>query len=301
MRKPDDNSLTAEEYRKVRAEAERALLEAGAIGQYPTPVSDIMVAANVEEVHEDVLNEPFIAKMRHKANGSLKQALKKVMGLFDAISRLIFIDRSLLTVKQTFIRLHETGHGFMKWQRDLYAVVEECEHSISPDIADLFDREANVFASEVLFQLDGFSNDAEKSEFGIMTPVRLSNKYGASIYASIRRYTSMNRRTCAVIVLNKPELIAGDGFRASVRRFIPSKSFNEQFGELDLPEYFTPDDKIGAFVPANGRGASGKHIIVIEDVNGASHECVAEAFGQSYQVFVLIHVTRALTATSILV
>ncbi len=168
MRKPDDCSLTPEQLSRIRAEARRALAQADALGRFPTAVQDIMAAVKVHEISDPVLDESFVAKMRKKAGAALKSALGKILGLFDARARLVFINRALLAVKKTFIRLHETGHGFLAWHRDLYAVVEENEQTISPEIAELFDREANAFASEVLFQLESFTEDASKEEFGIL-------------------------------------------------------------------------------------------------------------------------------------
>lgn len=301
VKKPDDCSLTPHQYAKVRSEAERALRAAGAFGRFPTPVSDIMSAAQLEEVEEDVLNESFIAKMRQKAGAALKSALSKVIGLFDARARLVFIDRTLYAVKQTFVRLHEAGHGFMAWQKDLYAVVEDCEKSIDPDVADLFDREANNFASEVLFQLDTFTEEAEQKPFGIMIPVGLSKRYGASIYATVRRYVFRNHRACAVLVLNPPQFIEGDGFRAALRRTVASPRFNEIFGAIEWPPFFTPADDIGKAVPVGGRRLSGKRTISLTDQNGDRHECVVEAFTQTHQVFVLIHATKTLTRTLVTV
>jgi len=298
VRKPDDSSLTPSQYAQVRSQAERALNEAGALGRFPTAIDDIMAAAKVEEVKEDVLNEGFITKLRRQATGALKSALSKVIGLFDAKARLVFIDRSLHIVKQTFIRLHETGHAFLPWQRDLYAIVEDCEQTIDPELADQFDREANVFASEVLFQLDGFSNEAEEQAFGILVPVRLSGKYGASIYASVRQYVTKNWRACTVVVLNPPVLVPGDGFRAGLRRTCSSPSFSEAFGEIDWPEVFTPDHPVGAMVPLGGRKMSGARALTLTDRNGDQHECLAEAFTQSHQVFILIHSVKTLTARS---
>lgn len=121
MRKPDDCSLTVAQTAKVRKEAERALREAGAFGVYPTPIADIMVVAKVEEVKENVLNESFIAKLRVIAGSSIKKALSKVIGLFHASEGLIFIDHSLMEVKKRFVRLHESAHGFLPWQRSMYA------------------------------------------------------------------------------------------------------------------------------------------------------------------------------------
>lgn len=300
MRRPDDSSLTPQQYAKVRSEAERALREAGALGVFPTPIGDIMAAAKLEEVQEDVLNEGFLTSMRRKAGAALKSALSKVIGLFDARAKLVFIDRTLHVVKQSFVRLHETGHGFMAWQKDLYAIVEDCEQTIDAEIADLFDREANTFASEVLFQLDTFTEEAEQQPFGIMVPVGLAKRYGGSIYAAVRRYVFRNHRACAVLVLNPPELIEGDGFRASLRRAVASPSFSEVFGSPAWPAHFTPSDDIGAVVPIGKRRASGKRTIALADRNGDRHECVIEAFTQTHQVFILIHAVSTLTRSTII-
>lgn len=303
MRKPDDCSLTHAQRTKVRVEAERALREAGALGVFPTPVADIMSVAKVEEVKEDVLNESFIQKLRAKARGagqSLKTALSKVLGLFHASEGLVFIDKSLMEVKKTFVRLHESAHGFLPWQRAMYAVVEDCEHSLDPDVAEAFDREANVFASEVLFQLDTFIEEAEAKKFSIYTAVDMSKKYGASVYSSVRQYVSKNNRACVVLVINPATLIEGQGFQASLRRVVASESFTQMFGNMNWPDVFTPEDQIGAMVPLGKRRASGKRNLGLTDQNGTLHDCVAEAFTNTYQVFILIHAQSTMTATTII-
>ncbi|MGP0061095.1 MAG: ImmA/IrrE family metallo-endopeptidase [Beijerinckiaceae bacterium] len=262
-----------------------------------------MTVAKVEEVREDVLNPGFIAKLRSKAEQAgqaLKRAVSKVMGIFQAASGLVFLDQTLMAVKKRFVRLHESGHGFMPWQRPMYALVEDCEKSLDPEAADIFDREANVFASEVLFQLDTFHEMAEGERFEIWTPIRLAKKFDASIYASVRQYVSKNHRACAVVVLNTPELIEGDGFRATLRRAIQSQSFTEFFGTYSWKDAYTPDDEIGVFIPLQGRRSSGKRSLRLVDRNGDRHECVAESFTQTHQVFILIHAVKTLTTTRII-
>lgn len=299
MRRPDDCSLTPRQLARVRAEAERALREAGALGVFPTPVEAIMTVAKVEEVKEDVLAPSFIDKLRsnaEQAGGALKRALGKVMGLFHASAGLLFLDQTMMAVKKRFVRLHESGHGFMPWQRPMYALVEDCDNALDPDAAELFDREANVFAAEVLFQLDSFRDIAEGEKFSIWTPVKLSKKFDASIYACVRQYVSKNHRACAVVVLNMPEFVEGDGFRATLRRPVQSDSFTTIFGVHDWKSVYTPDDDIGALIPINGQRSSGQKSLVLLDRNGDRHECVAKSFTQTHQVFVLIHVIKTLAA-----
>jgi hypothetical protein len=46
--------------------------------------------------------------------------------------------------------------------------------------------------------------------------------------------------------------------------------------------------------------SSGKRNLVLVDRNGVRHECIAESFTQRFQVFVLIHSVRTLTAKFVL-
>lgn len=303
MRRPDDCSLTLSQLARVRAEAERALHEAGAFGVFPTPVEQIMAVARIEEVKEDVLNPGFIAKLRasvENAGGALKRAVNKVMGLFHASAGLVFLDQTLMAVKKRFVRLHESGHGFMPWQRPMYALVEDCDKALDAEAAELFDREANVFAAEVLFQLDTFRDVAEGEKFSIWTPVKLAKKFDASIYACVRQYVSKNHRACAVVVLNMPEFVEGDGLRATLRRPIQSPSFTTIFGAYGWKAAYTPDDDIGAMIPTGGYKSAGKRTLVLVDQNGDRHECIAESFTQTHQVFVLIHAVKTLAPQRVL-
>lgn len=300
MRKPDDSKLTREQLKRIRKEAKKLLQKANAIGTFPTPVDEIMDVGKVKVARENILNEGFLDSLRRKAKSTLKKAISKVIGLFDARERLIFIDKSVLFVKQTFLKLHETGHAVLPWQNTLYTVIEDSKKELDPDTAELFEREANVFASEVLFQLDNFINEAKDMPFCINTAIQLSKKYGASIYASIRQYVSKNPRDCAVIVVNPPEIKQGDGFRANLRRIVPSPSFQRKFGDLNLPEYFTPDDELGTMIPLGTRRASRPRNICLVDKNGTKHECIAESFTNTYQVFILIHAVRTLTKSNII-
>ncbi len=262
-----------------------------------------MRVAQVREVEEDLRNPRFLSKFvdkAEKAGQAIKRALSKVLGLFHASDGLIFIDRTLMVVKQRFVRLHEAAHGFLPWQRPMYALVQDCESALDPDTADLFDREANVFASEVLFQIDAFRDQADELPFSMRTPLRLARKFNASVYASVRQYVSKNRRACAVLVLNPPVPVPGFGFRADLRRPVQSESFTAMFGEYVWREHYTPDDDIGRLIPVGHRKSSGPKQLGLRDGNGALHECVAEAFTNTIQVFILIHVVKILTDTHIL-
>ncbi|HWZ45247.1 MAG TPA: ImmA/IrrE family metallo-endopeptidase [Candidatus Saccharimonadales bacterium] len=248
-----------------------------------------MAAAKLSLAPDDALNENFLLRLRHKAGDALKRALSKVLGVIDIKARLVYVDRAVIIVRQTFLKLHEIGHACLPWQRGLYAVVEDCEKTISPEISERFDQEANAFASEVLFQLDTFTNEAADHPLSLKTPLKLSKKYGASIYSTIRRYVSTNHRVCMVLVLDPPEFKSVHGFTCTLRRVLASPSFDRTIGRVRWPERFTPDDDIGAFVPIGGRRMSYPRPLRIVNCRGESHDCVAEAFTQTHQIFILVH------------
>jgi Zn-dependent peptidase ImmA (M78 family) len=197
MTLPDDSFIETQQRHAIRKHVEKALKAADAIGRYPTPVSDVMEAARISVSEEQVLDERFLKWARRKAKSGLKKALSKIIGLFDVVTRLVYIDHTIIKVKQTFLKLHETAHAVLPWQCDIYSAIEDCEKTLDPDISEVFDREANVFASDVLFQLDDFTKRVADLPLSIKVPLKYSSKYGASVYATIRRYVSTNHRACS--------------------------------------------------------------------------------------------------------
>ena len=299
--RPDDHSVDAQQRDRIREHARKALEVADAFGCFPTPVDQVIAAAKHVVVEQQEIDEGFLAKARKKAGNALKRALSKVLGVLDVSARMMHLDKLVSIHKIPFLKLHELGHGVLPWQRDVYALTEDCAKTIDPEISELFERESNAFACEVLFQLDTFTTEAADSTFGLKTPLKLAKKYGASVYATVRRYVTTNTRACAVIVMDPPQLCHGDGFRAPLRRVVASSLFTSQFGDLELPETFTPGDQIGRMVPTGGRKMSRPQTLAFTDRSGVRHECIAEAFAYKYYVFVLIYPQATLTRKVVLV
>jgi hypothetical protein len=298
--KDDDSSLDDSRRARVRKEALKMLIETGALGRFPTPVDEVLSVAKLEVVPEDLADLPFLDRMRSKALGSLKRALSKVLGIFDVKAGLVFIDHTVKVVKQTFLKLHEVGHSFLPWQRDVYSVIEDCEGTLEPKTADLFDREANLFATEVLFQLDGFIQETADSPFGIKVPLDLAGKYGASAYAAIRQYVAKNHRACAVVVLNPPENNAEFGFQLTTRRAVVSSAWTEMVGGTVWPEVLSPSHPFWLLIPMGRKRMSYPRSIAIQNQEGVRFDCVAEAFKTPYNTFILIQAVDTLRTTIVM-
>jgi hypothetical protein len=228
----------------------------------------------------------------------VKSAISKVFGLYDAGEQVIHIDDSVNKAKQTFLTFHETGHHELPVHRKLFRFFQDCEKTLAPETADQFEREANNFARFVLFQGQRYAQLAADCAFEIKTPIKLAQKFGASVYASAREFARSNHRPCVVYVLEPLEYAAGVGARAAVRRIEPSPSFEAQFG-WPTDTVISLDHILGPVLPI-GRKMTRPTSVMIADRNGTRHECVAEAFDTKWNILILLYPTRALTASTII-
>lgn len=303
MKKPDDSSLELAELMAVEARARQSLDKAAAWGRFPTPVDDILAAAKLRVAPKGAFDPASILAYAKKATASalfsLKSALSKVFGLYDANEQIIHIDDQVGLSKQKFLKLHETGHHELPAHRKIFTFFEDCEKTLAPAIADQFEREANNFARFALFQGTAFKQFAADMPMGIKTPMTLAKKFGASNYASAREFARTHHRPCVVYVLEPMKYAVGRGTSAAVRRIEASPSFEKEFG--CPPDVVIDKDHALAPLLPIGRKMTKPTQLVYRDKNGVVHDCLGEAFDTTYNVLLLIYPVKALTATSIIV
>lgn len=298
MAKADDSSLDPDQLRAVQEAARRALDRASAFGVFPTPIADILEAAKLKVAPASAFDprrivEYLVGKAEQTA-AALKSAISKVFGIYDADEQLIHIDHTVRESKQNFLKLHEAGHHELPTHRKIFRIFQDCEKTLEPDVADLFEREANNFARFVLFQGDGYRDMAADHALQIKTPMKLAGKFGASVYASCREYARTHHRACAVYVLEPITYCAQSGARAEVRRIEVSPSFAQQFG-CPTDTVITLNHSLGRALPV-GRRMTKPITISLTDRNGQAHECIAEAFDTTFNILILVYPMKALTA-----
>lgn len=297
MTRPDDSLLTPQQLADVQRHADRLLRDAGAYGIFPTPVKTIMEAAKLTVVDDQILNESFLKRFIVSAKASvatIKSALSKVLGLFEANDRLVVIDKDIPLPRIPFVKLHEAGHGTMPHQSKVYSLIHDCEKTLDPDIHDLFEREANVFASEALFQGDVFAQHAHDSEFGFKAAMALAKQFGGSNYATFRRYIKTNPSACCLVVLEPgifPDPV--NSFRVEIRRIVVSTTFHRMYDGEAFGNTIFSGHALGRLVP---RGAKQRMVppstVTLVDRNGDRRECVGQAFKTPHQTFILVRDER---------
>ena len=302
MTRPDDSTLAPEDLRAVEEQAHRLLDRADAWDRYPVPVDDILSAARVRLAPTSAFDAAAIVSyLKEKtadAGARIKSAISKVFGLYDAAEALIHVDDTVVEAKQTFLKLHETGHHDMPVHRKMFRIFQDCKKTLAPDVADHFEREANNFARFLLFKGRTFAEHAADCPFEIKTPMTLARTFGASVYAAAREFARTNPRACVVFVLEPLENHEDSGFRAPVRRIEPSPAYIARFGRPTV-DVVTRDHLLWPVVPIH-RKMTKAVPLTITDLNGQRHECLAEAFDTTYNILILLYPVTALTTTAVL-
>jgi Zn-dependent peptidase ImmA (M78 family) len=289
--KSDDSSLSPEQFEEVRRTTDALLKEANAYGRFPTPVDDILETAQLVvdqtvslEFHSPSIIKSFSSLLGKKAR-PLLSGMKKILGLLHIPSGEIYLDHSQHLNRQTWIKLHEAGHGCMPHQKRMYQIVEDGEFELDPETEDLFEREANNFAAEALYQLDTYEKVAAGYVVSIKTPMELSKQFGGSIYASVRRYVTTHYASIGLAVYDTVEK-GPEGSVFRLRRLpIASQSFPKKYATFSWPN---PCAEGNWLWPLLRKRKLAEEIATIEDSDGVLHECEIHLFNNAHQIFVMM-------------
>ena len=147
MAKSDDSRLDPDQLRAVEKRARQLLDRASVWERFPTPIEDILAAARLQVAPASIFDPTrilaFVKNKTANAANRIKLAVSKMFGLYDAEESVIHIDHTVKESKQNFLKLHETGHHEIPAHKKAFRFFQDCEKTLSPETADLFEREAN--------------------------------------------------------------------------------------------------------------------------------------------------------------
>lgn len=277
--------LPGDDFADVTRYARLTLLKAGVGRSLPTPVDDILACAELvvsQEITLDVQYEGFFTR----SYNVLASALKKLMGLVDLRENTVYLNQNALPQRIVFLKFHEAGHKVLPWQREAYLYLDD-ESTLDSGVRDLFERQANRFAADLMFQIDRFDGDARELPLSIRSPLSLSKRYGASVHASIRRYVEQNREACAVLILERLPEVGPDGSRLRVKQVIESSEFSRNIRLLRWPDSVTgtlAEQLLSRRLYEDGE-------FILSNSDGRRVGCRYQSFDNGYNIFMLIYPT----------
>lgn len=214
------------------------LKQSKSIDVFPTPVDQIVRFSDLvidEKINLSDLNKSFLSRLADALSANLDSVTKQVRGLLDRSEKTIYLDLSMPSQRQSFVKLHETGHGVLPWQKATMHCIDD-DDTLAPEVREAFEAEANYFASTTLFQHDRFNHEMEKLELSLKAGMVLATKFGGSNHAALRRMVEQSNKRCALLVLNRYSGFLSDGLECTKKNLFQSRKFTDEFGELSIPE-----------------------------------------------------------------
>ncbi len=272
----------------IEREARRLLRQANAYGRLPTPVDDLVAAAKLSEPEQSLLSPSVLQLAPAHLRDAVARLSGRVRGLLDGRAREIHLAPELGTEgRRTFVRLHETGHHILPWQRELaYA---DDDQTLSPTVRELFELEASQCAASLLFQADRFTRDSADLAIGMGAVIDGSQRHGSSIRAALRRYAETHRAALAGVVLDVSPTTR-EPLRYRRHEVSMSAAYRTRFGDDHWPRVLSVE-RYGLVAIAAGAVASSGTVVEGDwtqvDLAGGPAGLRVEALCTGYDLLVL--------------
>lgn len=254
----------------------------------PTPVDDIVAAAELIEADDYVLSESKIREAPKALRRFLQSARNKIRGVLDRREKVIHVSDSVTNdARRDFIRLHETFHHAARWQREL--LFGDTDITLAPSIDLRFEREANQGAAELFFQRTLFERVARDYPVDISTPAELHALFGPSFHATFRRWIETHEHALMGVALD-PQPLSTAPVRFRRYELIESTKWRRQFGHTRLPRRVVSERNLPFLVEiaASPVDVTDLGELAWADVNGRRRDLRVQSLGTPYRTFVLM-------------
>lgn len=261
----------------IRTQAER-FLETHGFSTPPLPPDQALAARNLEVSQlslDDLLVNANLAPQDHQ----------KIQAMLNANTRSVLFKRGLPQQKKQWGSLHEVGHEFLPWQRELLYCCPLL--LLPPNVQEQFEGEADLFAAESFFFGDKFHKQAFSGDLSLTTAIELATDvYQTSLHATFAHYVEESPQPHCLLVW-KPKTSNGScrpSEGLALHYYVKSKGFN---GHVSPGQNADPDGIVNKLLNEPSLGVV-RHELRFPGSSGQGLVAQAESFSNSYNVFTLI-------------
>jgi Zn-dependent peptidase ImmA (M78 family) len=216
----------------------------GARGVLPTPIDQVYEFSKIEclTFGEDELKR--WERMRESARNVVRSMFQKLRGFGDLREKVVFVADDPSIVRDRFVKGHELGHQLIPWHRVRPKYLDD-NHTLGPATRLLFEREANFFAAELLFQADLFSSRARDYTPSLDAVFALADAHRASRQATLWRFAEVHDYPVLVAMYYPHRGTAAPELsRWASWRQVASPAFKRRFPLFCLPRTLGVDHPI---------------------------------------------------------
>ena len=194
-----DGELSPDEIERIRNYVTGLLKRADAVGHIPTPIDEAMRVAKLVSAGEVTLEPDEKRKLRHRFGDLVDYVWNRLQGVIHFRAREIWVNPEMYPLRKRFVYGHEIGHYVLPEHRELFAYLDD-EKRLRADVRDLYERQANQAAIELLAQGDSLREEADDSPLTMNIVDDLANRYAISLQATARRIVEETKQDCALAV-----------------------------------------------------------------------------------------------------
>lgn len=215
---------------------QRTLLRADCIGVLPTPIDQLYNQLRIQTIDLPPVDDLPNLRLGHVSKDFLKLALQKIRGIADLRRRAVYLPTGKEGPRRNFTKGHELGHQLIPW----HSIGRDCvdtDKTLSPSVKDTFEREANFFSSEIIFQGESFRKMARDYAATFENVFVLADLHGASNQATLWKFTEEYDFPIASLIYYR------NGWTGEFRlwKSIASQSFRTKYAGLIFPEKIASD------------------------------------------------------------
>lgn len=234
-------------------------------------------------------------EVSHRVKVGGKLLLRKPGRMIDAVQkaglrallfqddRRILIDDAVPVPKHRHIEAHEIIHDITPWHRDF--LLGDNELTLNPECHDIIEAEANYGASQLLFLMERFAQEARDMELCWDSIQALKKRYGNTVTTTLWHVVKERNPSHPVVGLisrhpRRPK-IGGGPNGESCRHFIPSHGFRNFFPHVVATDIYRI---VKSYVDFRSRGPTGETSVAMKDANGEMWEFRFESFCNGYDL-----------------
>ena len=260
---------------------ETLLVESGTARNLPTNEGKLLSFLSLEQMSFDFMSELPFLDTANKPQGELRAALHMA-------ERVVATQSGMASQRKRFSVFHEVAHCVLPEHNA--KLFMDSDQTLSWWTKVRFEREANQFAADLLFQGKLFAEQAISLDISLSTVLTLAPQYGASYEATVRRYAENHVLPCAAIVYdkvgrNEESFVEDDVYR--IQYTISSSPFRKLYfsGSVTMggdtckaAEIYSPHEfwSVGKVVEKE---------LVIENEGGENWRFETEVFSNGYKIF----------------
>jgi len=236
----DDSARAAESSlpsaRDITDLTNRLLHRADAYGVLPTPIDRLYEFSKIDCLTFGAEEQRRWARLRASTQNVVRSMLQKLRGFGDLREKVVFVTSDAPIARDRFVKGHELGHQIIPWHHVRPEYVDD-DHTLSPATRALFEREANFFAAEVLFQAELFTRRARDFTPSLDAVFTLAETHQASRQAALWRFAEVHDYPVEAAIYYPYRNGAGDRDLSRWTRWrqIASPNFERRYPDVSLP------------------------------------------------------------------